>query len=312
MTVKTQIESITKPTSIALGVFDGVHIGHQAVIGEAVNGKDDGLTPVVFTFDTSAEKPDHKKGQETILTTSLKRQKMQELGVSVVYEIPFDTVKDYSPEYFVEHILFSRLHAAKIVCGFDFRFGKNAAGDTALLKQLCGKMGIEVVVVPPMKDRGKPVSSTRIRHYLKEGDVLSANRLLGYEYSYDMVVVDGLKNGRKIGIPTINQEFDPGFLIPKFGVYASKVIVDGKELLGITNIGVKPTIQGTRNPLAETYIIGFDQNLYGQKIPVSLFQYLREEQKFQNLDELSATVRRDIDRTKILMRGKLKSYQTKP
>ena len=96
MTVKTQIESLTKPTSIALGVFDGVHIGHQAVIGEAVNGEADGLMPVVFTFDTGGEKPEHKKGQETILTTSLKRKKMEELGVSVIYEIPFDTVKDYS------------------------------------------------------------------------------------------------------------------------------------------------------------------------------------------------------------------------
>lgn len=105
MTVKTQIESLTKPTSIALGVFDGVHIGHQAVIGEAVNGEADGLMPVVFTFDTGGEKPEHKKGQETILTTSLKRKKMEELGVSVIYEIPFDTVKDYSPEYFAEHFL---------------------------------------------------------------------------------------------------------------------------------------------------------------------------------------------------------------
>lgn len=145
MTVKTQIESLTKPTSIALGVFDGVHIGHQAVIGEAINGEADGLMPVVFTFDTGGEKPEHKKGQETILTTSLKRKKMEELGVSVIYEIPFDTVKDYSPEYFAEHILFSQLHAAKIVCGFDFRFGKNAAGNTELLKQLCCKMGVEVV-----------------------------------------------------------------------------------------------------------------------------------------------------------------------
>lgn len=170
-------------------------------------------------------------------------------------------------------------------------------------------MGVEVVVVPPMMDQGQPVSSTRIRRYLKEGDIVSANRLLGYEYSYDMMVVDGLKNGRKIGIPTINQEFDPGFLIPKFGVYASKVWVDGKELLGITNIGVKPTIQGVRNPLAETYIIGFDQNLYGQKIPVSLFQYLREEQKFHDLKELSATVKKDIDRTKILMKGSMKQQR---
>ncbi len=309
MTVKTQLESLTEPTSIALGVFDGVHIGHRAVIGEAVRGAKNGLLPTVFTFQTGGEKPSHKKGQETILTADLKRKKLEELGVSVVYEIPFDTVKDDSPEYFAEQILFSRLNAKKIVCGFDFRFGKNAAGDTALLKRLCEERGIEVVVVPPMTDGGQPISSTRIRHCLQQGDIVSANRLLGYEYCYDMVVVDGLKNGRKIGIPTINQEFDPGFLIPKFGVYASKVSVGGKDLPGITNIGVKPTIQGVRSPLAETYIIGIDQNLYGQKIPVSLFHYLRAEQKFRDLDDLSATVKKDIDRAKLLMADYLKGQR---
>ncbi len=301
MKIENKLLDLQENTSVALGVFDGVHIGHQAVIGEAVNGRENGLVPVVFTFDLNHERPTHKKGQETLLTPRLKEQKIAELGAELMLNIPFEEVRTLSPEAFVEQILFHRLRAKQVVCGFDFRFGRDAAGDSALLERLGEALGIRVVVVPPMLDRGEPVSSTRIRHYLREGNISAANRLLGYEYCYDMTVVDGLKNGRKMGIPTINQEFAPGYLIPKFGVYASRVLLDGKEYLGMTNIGVKPTIAGNRNPLSETFIIGVDRNLYGQNIRVSLFQYLREERKFSGLAELSTTVKGDIDRVKAML-----------
>ncbi len=301
MKIENRLLDLQENTSVALGVFDGVHIGHQAVIGEAVNGREDGLIPAVFTFDLKNGRPAHKKGQEIILTPRLKEQKIAELGMELMLNIPFEKVKDLSPEVFVEQILHKRLKAKRIVCGFDFRFGKNAAGDPALLQRLGEALGIRIAVLPPMRDHGEPVSSTRIRQYLREGDLPAANRLLGYEYCYDMTVVDGLKNGRKMGIPTINQEFDPGYLIPKFGVYASRVLLDGRAYLGLTNIGVKPTIAGTRSPLSETFIIGVDRDLYGQNVRVSLFQYLREERKFSGMEELSMTVRGDIDRVKAML-----------
>ena len=301
MTVMEHICTPERDTAVALGVFDGVHIGHQAVIGEAVNGREDGLLPVVFTFHMGRQRPVNKRGQDVILTDSLKQQKLSELGVETIYKIHFDEVREFAPEYFVREILAKSLRAKKIVCGYDFRFGKDAAGDCELLQRLCAELGVRAVVVPPMLDGGEPVSSTRIRHCLKSGDITGANRLLGYEYTIDMKVIDGLKNGRKLGFPTINQEFAPGQLVPRFGVYASHVLLDGKAYGGVTNIGVKPTIAGVRSPLAETFIIGIDRDLYGQHIPVSLFCFLRGERKFSGLDELSSTVKQNIETVKSMI-----------
>lgn len=301
MTVIDHIETPKQKTAVALGVFDGVHIGHQAVIGEAVNGREEGLLPAAFTFSMGRQKPVNKRGQEAILTDRLKQQKLSELGAEILYKIRFDEVREYSPERFVKEVLIGKLRAARVVCGYDFRFGKDAAGDSALLRSLCEESGTEAVIVPPMLDGGEPVSSTRIRHSLKNGDIAAANRLLGYEYTIDMRVIDGMKNGRKLGFPTINQEYSPGQLVPRFGVYASHVLLDGKIYGGVTNIGVKPTIAGERSPLAETFIIGVDRDLYGQHIPVSLFCFLRGERKFSGLDELSVTVKQNIETVKQMM-----------
>lgn len=304
MTVWDQIRPFKNNTAIALGVFDGVHIGHQAVIGEAVNGVEQGLTPVVFTFDMGDQKPFNKRGQEMILTERLKQQKFAQLGVDTVLCVRFDDVKDESPEYFAKEILLKTLRAKRIVCGFDFRFGKNASGTPELLRQICEAESIELVVVPPMMEEGEPVSSTRIRRYLKAGDIDSANRLLGYDYTVESKVIDGLKNGRKLGFPTINQAFAPDQLVPRYGVYASRVEIDGMEYGGVTNIGVKPTVAGERSPLAETFIIGYDQDLYGRSIPVSLFAFLREEQKFESFEALTKMIDQNIQTVKEILKIK--------
>lgn len=295
MEIRHTLQKLNVHTSLALGVFDGVHIGHQAVIGEAACGGEDGLLSAVFTFDMKQMRPSRKEGQALILTDSLKQQKIAEMGISLLLDVPFETVRELSPKAFVRDVLYGRLSAKKVVCGYDFRFGKNAAGTPETLASLGKELGIEVLTVPPMMENGKAVSSTRIRYALMAGEIETANRLLGYPYTYDMPVTEGLKNGRKMGVPTINQEFAPGQLIPKFGVYASHVLLDGKTYLGMTNIGVKPTIDGVRSPLAETYIVGIDRDLYGRKVPVSLFAYLREEKKFSGLEELSAVVKGDIE-----------------
>ena len=294
MTVLDRILPFSNHTAVALGVFDGVHIGHQAVIGQAVNGIEQGLKPIVFTFDMAYQKPFNKQGQDLILSERLKWEKFSSLGVDTVLNIRFDSVKDISPEVFVKEILIDTLRAKQIVCGFDFRFGKGAAGNPELLRRLCQEADVTLIVVPPMMDEGETVSSTRIRDHLKAGEIEIANRLLGYDYTIDMAVIDGYKNGRRLGFPTINQAFESDQLIPCYGVYASRVLVDGKVYGGVTNIGVKPTVAGERNPLAETYIIGYHNNLYGRQIPVSLFAYLRPEKKFDNFTILSETVNRDI------------------
>ena len=295
MRVVNCLPSMKQATSIALGVFDGVHIGHQAVIREAVKGAAEGLCPVVFTFDLSEERPKQKQGQKQILSDAFKQKKIAALGAELLLNISFHTVKDFTPEYFVTEILLKTLHARRVVCGFDFRFGKNAVGDVSLLQRLCTARGIEVVVIPPMLDGGEPVRSTRIRRYLSAGDIEAANRLLGYEFIYAMPVVNGLKNGKKWGFPTINQKFSSKALVPKFGVYASHVLVDGVVYGGITNIGVKPTIEGKRSPLSETYIIGMEQELYGKTVPVSLFYFLRGEKKFNSVEDLTKEVQSNIE-----------------
>ncbi len=301
MTVLDRILPFTNNTAVALGVFDGVHIGHQAVIGEAVNGIEQDLKPIVFTFDMAYQGPYNKQGQDLILSERLKWEKFSSLGVDTVLNIRFDSVKDISPEAFVKEILIDTLRAKRIVCGFDFRFGKNAVGTPDLLRRICPEEDITLIVVPPMMEEGQAVSSTRIRCHLKAGEIEIANRLLGYDYTIDMAVIDGLKNGRRLGFPTINQAFEPNQLIPCFGVYASRVVIDGKTYGGVTNVGVKPTVAGERNPLAETYIIGYHQDLYGKQIPVSLFAYLRPEKKFENFTTLSETVNRDIATVKQML-----------
>lgn len=302
MRVINHLQCMEQDTSVALGAFDGVHVGHQAVIGEAVNGVEVGLCPVVFTFDLSGSRPKQKQGQKQILSNAIKQEKIMALGAEVLLNISFEAVKDFSPDYFVKEILINKLRARRVICGFDFRFGKDAAGDTELLQDLCKREGVEVIVIPPMMDGGKPISSTRIRRYLDEGNIEAANRLLGYEFIYSMPVVDGLKNGKKWGFPTINQQFPPGALVPKFGVYASHVLVDGVIYGGITNIGVKPTIEGNRSPLSETYIIGTEKDLYGQIVPVSLFYFLRGEKKFHNVDELTKEVQNNIETVRQMMK----------
>lgn len=295
MTVWDSIRPLKKSTSIALGVFDGVHIGHQAVIGEAVNGVEHGLLPIVFTFNMESQKPYNKLDQSIILTERVKLKKFEELGVDTVLSIRFEEVKDQTPEDFVKEILINTLSAKRIVCGFDFRFGKNAAGTPALLQKLCEEAGVTLVVVPPMMEGGEPVSSTRIRTCLQEGSIVAANDLLGYDYTIELKVIDGFKNGRRLGFPTINQAFEKDQLVPRYGVYASRVTVDGKTYGGVTNVGVKPTVHGKRSPLAETFIIGLDADLYGKYVSVSLLEFLREERKFSSMEELAETVRQNIE-----------------
>ena len=262
MQVYRDVTEFGKNTAVALGLFDGVHLGHRAVIECATSQKKNGLVPAVLTFSTDHLIPRRKQGMKRILTDRLRFAYLEQLG------------------------------------GYDVRFGKDAAGDIHLLRTLCDRFGIRLLAVPVLLDEGKPVSSTRIRHCLAEGDIPVANRLLGYDYCIDFEVAHGLEIGRKIGIPTINQIYPEQFVIPRFGVYASYAIVEGKRYKSITNVGVKPTIAGERFPLAETYIIGVGAHLYGQNIKVSFKEFVRGERKFAGIDELAAEIRANIEQIK--------------
>ena len=284
-----------RPSAVALGFFDGLHLGHIEVIKRAL--LKDGLCSVVFTFNdkTSLPKFSGKKGH-CIITHEQKTEIFAGLGVEMVYAPDFSDVRDYSAREFVERILRDKLCASFVVCGYDFRFGKGGEGNPETLKALCAENGIECEVVPAVTVDGETVSSTVIRDLIRAGDIETANRYLGYELSYKLPVTEGKKIGRTIGFPTINQEIPDYMVKPKNGVYKSWTIVKGKTYRSITNIGVKPTVDYKGESIMETHIIGFDGNLYGKHIRVVLREFIRDEVKFDSLDQLKNQL--DLDKKK--------------
>ena len=266
----------------ALGSFDGLHLGHRQVIGNTLSAP--GLRPAVITFQQNPSFSLQKKPVPLLTTNEQKLALLKEMGVEVVYLLPFDRIRDMEPEDFVE-ALYRVCRVRALSCGFNFRFGKNGRGDAGLLKELCREKGIELSVTPPVSVAGETVSSTRIRACLEQGDVQQAGQLLGRPFGYDFEVTHGRQLGRTWGTPTINQPFPQGYVLPRFGVYASLVEVEGQKYYGVTNIGVKPTV-GSDCALSETWIPEFSGDLYGKKVPVELLDFIRPERKFDSLDQL--------------------------
>lgn len=284
---------LREKSAVALGFFDGLHLGHIEVVKKTLFRK--GLRSVVFTFSGKDRLP--KFGDSTgrtIITYEQKKAIFEKIGVDYIYAPDFSDVKDLSAEEFVRDILKARLDAGYVVCGYDFRFGKNGAGTPAILKELCDELGIECEVVPAVLVDGEIVSSTIIRDLIGEGNIERANRLLGYEVSYTLPVISGNRIGHTLGFPTINQIIPSEMVQPKNGVYASWTEVDGKTYRSVTNIGVKPTVTDKNEVVTETHIIGYDGELYGENVKITLCRYLRGETKFGSLDELKLQLKKDV------------------
>lgn len=280
------------PSAVALGFFDGLHLGHIAVVQRALLRRE--VSSVVFTFNdkTALPKFREKKGN-CIITYEQKAELFEEVGADFLYAPDFGEIKDFSAREFVEKILKDRLCAAYVVCGYDFRFGRGGEGNPDILSALCHEHGIACEVVPPVRIGGEIVSSTEIRRLIRLGEIEKANRLLGYELSYELPVVKGNEIGRTIGFPTINQKIPDYMVSPKNGVYKSWTTVDGKTYRSITNIGVKPTVTDRGEVVTETHIIGFHGDLYGKTVKISLRGYLRGERKFESLSALKAQLSYD-------------------
>ncbi len=283
----------TAPSSLALGAFDGLHRGHMAVIRRACAPGEGGrrLQPGVFTFSRSPA------GDSAVLTGRDKERLLEDAGVEVLYSLEFSQVKDWEAEAFVEQVLFETCAARRLCCGEDFRFGRGARGDTALLQTLCDRRGVELTVVPPVKEGGEKVSSTRIRAAVEAGDISLANRLLGRPFGFSLEVIHGNHIGTGLGTPTINQAIPEGFVLPRFGVYASWCRVGGEYFYGVTNVGVKPTV-GSDRVLAETWMPEFQGDLYGKRVRVFLLEFLRPEKKFGSLEELKAAIQTNGEQAK--------------
>lgn len=280
-----------KPTAVALGYFDGVHLGHKSVIKAAVDCKREGLSPAVFTFSTTP-----KRGTEQSQLTGFeeKARIFEQIGVEILYIIDFETVRDKTPEEFVEGVLKKVFRAEKVFCGYNYHFGKSGTATGEVLKSLCQKHGIEAFVNKPVKMKKDCVSSTKIREYLKDGKVREANKMLGYDYGIVSESVEGRHLGTALETPTINLNFESNRLIPRYGVYASVVIIGGKRHIGVTNIGVKPTVSESNVPNCETWMPLYKGGeLYGKRIEVRLQEFLRPERKFDNLAELKQAIKHD-------------------
>lgn len=281
-------------TAVALGFFDGLHLGHIEVIKQALTSFK--LGSAVFTFNNKTVLPKFKERQN-IISYDLKTEFLSNMGVDYIYAPDFADLRDLSPEEFVEEILVKTLNAEFVACGYDFRFAKGGKADAQDLARLCGERGIKVSVVPAVKVDGEPISSTAIRELIRKGDVKRANVLLGYELTYCLTVIKGKQNGRKMGFPTINQEIPEGMLAPKNGVYKSWTQINGHSYPSITNIGVKPTIaldEGEQRTVQmETHIIGYSGDLYGQNVRVIFREYMRDERRFDSMEQLAQQLEKD-------------------
>lgn len=272
--------------AIALGTFDGVHKGHRAVL----NLPDDmQKTAVIFALPPKALL---SGAPRSIMTAKDKCAALKKIGIDEIFTLDFDRVKDMPPEDFLV-FLKEKFSPDLISCGFNYHYGKNAAGNTQMLGDFCKRNGIEFNCHGAVSEDGEPVSSTRIREYLKNGEIESANALLTFPFSFTAEVISGDRRGRTIGFPTVNQRY-PSELIPlKFGVYKSKIIVGKAEYDGITNIGIRPTFK-TDYIISETYIIGFSGDLYGKSVTVEPLRFVRGEVKFSSVEELKRQIQNDI------------------
>lgn len=282
-------------TAIALGTFDGVHKAHREVINRAKTAaKQQGINCMVYTFDTHPQNV--LKGEDIvkiITPAETKKEILLQMGIDNVH---FEkTTKEFlnkSPEEFILNLV-ENFGAKVISAGYNYRFGKGGAGDTDLLYRLGEKYGFETIITPKITFDGSEVSSSVIRALIKDGEIEKANILLEKPFSFQGVVKEGKKLGRQLGFPTANTEMPSGMIEPSKGVYQSIISIDGKEYTSITNIGSNPTVENIL-PRAETYIYGFSDNIYGKTVYVSLMRKIRDEKKFNSIDELKKQIEKDI------------------
>ena len=281
-------------TILALGLFDGVHIGHKALLKETVRiAKEKGVLPAVFTFHQTA----YKKAP-SLYPREVTYRQMEALGIGRIYEADFSAISSYSPEAFVEEILRGICTPLCVLCGDNFRFGKGAKGNADTLFRLFSKKGEEVKVLPPVELAGETVSSSLVREALKEGKPECARAYLGEAYTLYGRVSHGKALGRTMHFPTINLEIPSDFLVPKRGVYATVAKIGDIFYTSVSNIGRRPTVEQTEVDNCETHLLDASGDFYGQAVEVRLLAYLREEQVFSGKDALMQQIAQDVAHAK--------------
>jgi riboflavin kinase / FMN adenylyltransferase len=282
-------------SAVALGVFDGVHLGHRAILGTAVAlARAGGLQALACTFDPHPmEVLQPGRAPRPITPLDERLTLIGETGVAAVVVLPFTReLAAVEPEAFVKDALLGRLKAREIVVGYNHSFGRGARGDARLLESLAGRLGFRAHVVPPTTVDGAAVSSTEIRAALQRGDVAAAARSLGRPYAIAGEVTSGAGRGRALGFPTANIAPDRSLLIAR-GVYLGQVHIEGRPHPAVVNVGVRPTF-GETILAVEAHLLDFTGDLYGRRVRLDFLDRLRDEMRFPSVEALKEQVARDI------------------
>lgn len=288
MRVFYEVPQQTRPTAVALGAFDGLHIGHMELIERAVTrGRALQAQPCVYTFA-------HNPSGALTLTDNVQRERLlRQAGIELLVLQDFtEEFRNLSPHAFLQQYLVDRLRCISVTVGFNYRFGKDCAGDVDILSAFCQQRGIECNIVPPVLYQGQTVSSTAIRQCIEAGDLSTAAAMLGRWYSVEGTVQSGDRIGRTIGFPTANIATAENRVMPPRGVYVTKTHWNGGDYLSVTNFGGKPTLREGLD-LIETHILDFSKDIYGAHITVSFLEKIREIYPFASLEALAAQLQRD-------------------
>lgn len=292
----TESANIALPCVLTLGVFDGLHLGHQQIVRTVVDrAKQIGAVPTAITFDPHPRAVLHPESAPPLLQTLDQRLSYLEfLGIEQAIVINFS--RDFasqSAEEFIRETIHDRLRAKEIYLGQGFAFGKGRSGNIDLLKKLSNELGFHADEVAEVKLRGQRISSSRIREELLAGRVNIARRMLGRPYGVEGVVVRGDRRGHTIGFPTANLQAH-NRVIPRYGVYATAALIDGVWRRSVTNIGVRPTFGGENEPSVESFVLDFDGDLYGTALRVRFLHRIRNERKFNGIEELTGQINKDV------------------
>lgn len=291
----TENANIHRPTVLTLGVFDGLHLGHQRIMKTVVErAAEIGAVPTAITFDPHPRAVLYPESAPPLLQTLDQRlSNLEVLGIEQAIVIRFNKeFASHPAEDFLYEIVHDRLHAEEVYLGKGFAFGRNRDGNIDLLRRMSDQLGFRAEEVPEVTLRGNRISSSKIRYLLSEGYVNLVRRMLGRPYGVEGVIERGARRGHTIGFPTANLR-PANRVIPKFGVYATATLIDGTWRRSITNIGVRPTFENDADPSIESYIFDFDGDLYGDVLRVRFLHRIRDERKFNGIDELKAQIEKD-------------------
>lgn len=292
---------------LVLGFFDGVHLGHRALI-EAGREKADqeGIPLAVMTFNRHPGivfSDIHPRDIHYLTTAGQKQEEMEKLGVDLYYEVEFTSAfGSLKPEDFIDQYI-AGLNAAVVVAGYDYTFGPPQETDMALMEELADNR-FEVITIEEQRlDSGEEISSTAVRRYLMQGEIEKANQLLGRPFETTGYVIHGMARGRELGYPTANVYPDQDLLIPAIGVYASRVCVQGRWHDAMTSIGYNITFGDSKEYTIEVHILDFDQAIYGENVTIRWYEYMRGEEKFDTVEDLTAQLAEDEVKTREILRN---------